>query len=123
MKKILLTIILILFATTLHAEPVIITFAWDGNTEPDLAGYKLYQSAVSNNYSGDPVAIVLGNTNQYTHQTDMTSGVPYYFVLTAFDNSDLESSYSNEVTHVIYIDSNAPAAPTIFNIKNYVIIQ
>lgn len=123
MKKLFLTIIFILFATTLYAKAINITFVWDKNIESDLAGYNLYQSTVSNNYSGDPSAIIMGDTNQYTYQTDMVSGTPSYFVLTAFDDSGNESGYSNEVPHVIYIDANAPAAPMIFHIKNYVIIQ
>jgi len=123
MKKLLLTIIFIVFATTVYAKTVNITFVWDKNIEPDLAGYNLYQSSVSGDYSSDPSAIIMGDTNQYTYQTDMENGTPLYFVLTAFDDSGNESGYSNEVPHIIYIDSNAPAAPMIFHIKNYVIIQ
>ena len=123
MKKIFLALMIILFAVSTYAATINITFIWDKNTESDLAGYNLYQSNISSDYSSDPSAIIMGDTNQYTYQTEMESGIPSYFVLTAFDMSGNESDYSNEVPHTIYIDSNAPAEPMIFNIKNYVIIQ
>lgn len=123
MKKLLFAVLIILFAATAYAQIVNITFMWDKNTESDLAGYYLYQSNMSGDYSSDASAVIMADANTYTHQTDMESGVPLFFVLTAFDTSGNESDYSNEVQHTIFIDTNAPAAPMIFNIKNYVIIQ
>lgn len=122
MKKIIILIIL-LVTVSAYALPVNITFMWDKNTEPDLAGYNLYQSSQSGDYSSDPSAVIIGDANQYTYQVEMESGIALYWVLTAFDTSGNESGYSNEVTHTIYIDNNAPAVPQIFHIKNYVIIR
>lgn len=70
-----------------------ITLAWDQNLEPDLAGYKLYIGKSSRNYTQ---FVTLGRTTQYTFQ-NLINGTTYYFTLTAYNQSGLESSYSNEV--------------------------
>ena len=125
MKKLFLILMVIFFmiSVSVYAKPVILTLGWVRNTEPDLAGYKLYQSDVSGDYSGCIPIEIMGNPNQYTLQIEMEHAIPTHLVLTAFDTSNLESDYSNQVFHVIYIDSNAPSVPQIFNIKNYIIIQ
>ena len=45
MKALLLTICLLALAFTAHAADV--TLTWDANTESDLAGYRVYQKAVT----------------------------------------------------------------------------
>jgi hypothetical protein len=69
-----------------------ITIAWDPNSETDLAGYKIYYGMASGIY-GTP--IVIGTQTTYT-LTGLPAGT-YYVVVTAFNTSGLESSYSNEV--------------------------
>jgi fibronectin type 3 domain-containing protein len=83
-----------------------ITLAWDHNSEPDLAGYKLYLGNSSRNY---PQVIDLGLTTQFTI-TDLIDGVVYFFTLTAYNQKGFESSFSNEVryppieyTHKIFL--------------------
>jgi len=56
-----------------------ITLAWDHNSEPDLAGYKLYLGNSPQNYSQ---FIDLGLTTQYTI-SGLTDGTVYFFTLTA----------------------------------------
>jgi len=124
MKKIIsLLIFILVISSTIYAATINITFVWNYNEESDLAGYKLYQSNISGDYTSDAVAIIYRDTNTYTYQIDMEGGIQSYFVLTAFDTSENESGYSNEVPFIFFIDTNAPLTPTIFNIKNYVIIQ
>lgn len=93
MKKLFLVLIMVLFAANAFAADV--TLTWDANTEPDLAGYKVYTGTNSGNYDA-PVDV--GNVTEYT-MTDLQDGVFHYFVLTAYDNEtpSLESDYSNEV--------------------------
>jgi fibronectin type 3 domain-containing protein len=71
-----------------------LTMAWNANPEPDLAGYMVYYGTASRSY-GTPIDI--GKVTSYT-LTGLTSGQTYYIALTAYDTSDNESSFSNEVS-------------------------
>jgi hypothetical protein len=76
-----------------------ISLAWDANSESDLAGYKLYYGTASGVYSNSVdvgMATQSGGTVTYT-LTGLTSGQIYYIVATAYDTSNNESGYSNEV--------------------------
>jgi len=72
-----------------------ITLAWDHNSEPDLAGYKLYIGNSSQNYTQ---FIDLGLTTQYTI-SGLIDGTVYFFTLTAYNQRGFESSFSNEVRY------------------------
>src|SRR4030042_17810 len=73
-----------------------IRLAWDANSEPDLAGYKVYYGTASRVY-GTPMNV--GNVTTYT-VTGLTLGQTYYMAVTAFDNATPanESGYSTEVS-------------------------
>ena len=88
-----------------------LTLAWDANTEPDLAGYKIHIGKVSGNYDtiiyvkdqppvNCPAPYDPFNTNccEIT-LTDLTPGKTYYFAATAYDQDNNESAYSEELTH------------------------
>ncbi len=107
-----LTLILALFATLAHSADV--TLAWDPNSEPDFAGYKVYYKTVSSGppYSGTGATegdspIDVGNVTEFTVH-DLTDGVTYFFVVTAYDTEALESGYSNEVNTTSTPDTTAP---------------
>ena len=72
-----------------------VDLTWDANTEPDLAGYKIYYGTASGNYSH---SIDVGNTTQYT-LTGLDEGVTYYIAATAYDVDNNESAYSVELVH------------------------
>ncbi len=87
-----------------------VTLAWDPNSESDLAGYKLYYENETDPglYNGtgaiegdSPVTICLEDLADSGEPlftiTDLEGGLYYYFVLTAFNTSGLESDFSNEV--------------------------
>lgn len=85
---------------------------WTANSEGDLAGYNLYRSTAS------PVAINGGNkvntlllTGTSYNDSGLTNGTPYFYALTAVDNSGNESVASAEATATPQ-DTIAPAAPT-----------
>lgn len=84
-------------ASLLAADVVLV---WDANTEPTLAGYKVYSGNASGAY-GAP--LVIGTQTTYTF-TNVAPGT-WYFAVKAYDTDGLESDYSNEVSVTI----NAPA--------------
>ena len=115
MKRLFLTLMLViaLFAMPVTAIAAFnVTFAWDANTtDTDLAGYKVYQSNVSNSYPNAAVGTVPVGTETITLQVEDGT---WYWIFTAFDVSGNENdktlSYFNEVT--TSLDSEAPAPPT-----------
>ena len=77
-----------------------VTLTWNGNSEQDLGGYKVYRATSSGAY-GAPIATINGNVTSYV-ASGLPKGTTYFFVVTAFDNSGNESSYSNEVSRSVY---------------------
>jgi len=73
-----------------------ITLAWDPNTEPDLAGYKVYYGTASGVYNGPGSPINIENVTTYT-LTNLTPGKKYFIAVTAYNTSNAESGYSNEI--------------------------
>ncbi len=92
-----------------------IKLAWDPNTDPDLAGYRVYYGTASRSY-GLPIDV--GNVTTCT-VPGLTPGVTYYFAITAYDISHNESGYSNEVFGMVTPSAlenvsvpNTPKGPT-----------
>ena len=71
-----------------------IKLAWDSNTAPDVAGYKIYYGTASGTYDH---AIDVGNVTTYM-LTGLMQGQTYFIVTTAYNTSGNESGYSNEVS-------------------------
>jgi hypothetical protein len=78
-------------------EPAQVTLTWDPNSEPDLAGYKLYYGDSSGNYTN---VIDVGNEIVCT-VNDLLPGETYYFTATAYNTQGFESDYSNEVVYTV----------------------
>src|SRR3989454_10789310 len=74
-----------------------VTLAWDANTDPDLAGYKLYYGLSSGSYQS---SVDVGNVTSYT-LPGLLDGRIYYFAATAYNVSLAESGFSNEVSKAI----------------------
>ena len=70
---------------------------WDANSEPAVAGYKVYYGTSSQYYSS---SVDAGNATNYT-LTGLEEGKLYYFATTAYDSSGSESGYSNEIAYKI----------------------
>ena len=96
---------ILLFSAWARAEQV--TLAWDANTEPDLAGYKIHYGNASGSYSAH---IDVHNVTTYP-VTGLEAGQTYYFAATAYDASGNESGYSNQVSYSIPAPNGAPSAP------------
>ena len=83
----------------LISDPIV-RFAWNPNSEPDLAGYRLYQSEQPGQYEGSaPVLEIPAGTE--TCQVGPLNPGTYFWVLTAFNESLRESGHSNEVSTTI----------------------
>ena len=70
-----------------------VKLAWNANTEPSLAGYKVYVGTASGVYLTN---YNVSNVISYT-VTGLAAGNVYYFVVTAYDTTAFESLVSNEV--------------------------
>lgn len=76
------------------------TLTWDPNTDSDLAGYKIYQATASGAY-GAALGTVPAGTVTY-QATGLSANTTYFFVITAYDDAGNESSFSNEVSRLIF---------------------
>ena len=108
--KIIYVLFILLFSNTVFADTF--SFRWDPNQESDLAGYRLYASDTSGQYTyGEENAydiVILtrenGEITDHPTQTQVyTIDTPgtYYFVLTAYDTENLESDPSIEQVLVV----------------------
>ncbi|MDD5141581.1 MAG: fibronectin type III domain-containing protein [Verrucomicrobiales bacterium] len=81
-----------------------VTMAWNPSTDASVVGYNLYYGGASGVYTNKistaitPNAIVSG----------LMEGMTYYFALTAYDISGLESPLSNEATYSVPISGQPP---------------
>jgi len=73
---------------------------WHANTEPDLAGYWLYQSEVSGRYTKSKRVLEISAGIETCTVGSLRPGT-YFWVLTAFNASMNESDYSREVSAVL----------------------
>jgi len=123
MKKLLVALISVLFTVSAYAATININFKWDKNTDADLAGYRLYQTDVSGDYSqAILIETIALDANSVISPVDVDCDK--YFVMTAYDTADQESGYSNQVM-MPYIDTNnpAPGIPKGLIIDDYIIIN
>jgi hypothetical protein len=76
------------------------TLTWSPNTDSDLAGYKVYRATASGAY-GAALATVPAGILTY-QATGLSANTTYFFVITAYNSSGSESSFSNEVSKSIF---------------------
>ena len=78
-----------------------ITLTWSPNSDPDLAGYKVYRKTSAGAPYTTPIGTIRGNITTF-HSTNLQKGTTYYYVVTAFDQLGNESAFSNEVSQSIF---------------------
>jgi len=84
-----------------------VSFRWDQNSEPDLAGYKVFcrEEGQSYNYTNPSWE----GTDTMCTIYDLDETKTYYFVVRAFDTEGLESENANELCHIpAVIPENIP---------------
>lgn len=104
-----LCIILSLSPANLFAGEAVITWNApvsnaDGTPLTDLAGFKIYYGTISGIYT-DNIDVGRVTTSRISNLTD---GLIYYFVVTAYDFAGNESGYSNEISRDIITSNNNP---------------
>lgn len=100
--RLILFLVILLFAVSAYAKEEAYILDWDANTETDLAGYKVYQRYKSQaEYSKIPIAVVTKPTYTGVAYEDEDKIVTICFAVTAFNAAGLESGYSNEVELII----------------------
>ncbi len=104
---------LVLYDVTIPETPVLLTIEpehnalrliWDEIYIPDLAGYKIYYDNDESgepyegtaNYQGVNSPVVVGEVNEHI-LTGLSNDEMYFVSITAYDVSEVESSYSNEL--------------------------
>ncbi len=96
--KLILHSLVMIFTCTQVCHSASLHLTWNGNTETDLEGYKIYYGTSPGSY-GNPV--VLGDVTEY-ELSGLAEGTMYYVALTAFDTSDNESEKSLEESGVAH---------------------
>jgi hypothetical protein len=97
-----------------QSDPTSVTLAWNPSLDVTVTGYRLYYGAAPEQYTN---SIVVGNTTSCT-VTGLVNGTTYYFSTTAFNDSGIESPFSNEVNYTVaysrlQIVANATQTPTL----------
>ena len=90
------------------AEAATVTVSWYGNEEPDVAGYRVYWGTSSRGSATNSAQFSYDNHKvvmEASKDPSSTFGglklnTTYYLAVTAFDLSDNESSYSQEISFV-----------------------
>ena len=93
----------LLFFTLLTLNPVSsgealcaqVTLAWDSDSSPDVAGYRIHYGTATKNYSFN---VDVGPQSTFT-VTGLNEGTTYYFAATAYTATGSESNFSSEVTY------------------------
>jgi chitinase len=101
------SVLLVALLISVWARAEQVTLAWDANTELDLAGYKVHYGTASGSYT---TSVDVHNIITYT-VTGLTAGQKYYFAVTAYNASNNESGYSNQVSYSVPAPNGAPATP------------
>lgn len=72
-----------------------ITLTWTVSNSGDVTQQRIYRSTSSGSGYGLIDTIMNNSTNSYVNNTGLTNGVPYYYVIRAYDGTQ-ESANSNE---------------------------
>jgi Malectin domain/Bacterial TSP3 repeat len=85
----------ILLLGAMPAAAGTVSLAWDPSSDPQVAGYQVYYGSASRDYS---VSVDVGQATTAAF-SDLQGEQVYYFAVTAYDSSGLESAFSNEVAY------------------------
>jgi len=113
MKKLCMVAVIVM-ATAGIAFAASVLFSWNANTEPDLAGYRLYLEEADGVYDPADALLVIPAPNTNVSLPGVPAdGQTYCWVLTAFDTSGNESGPSEHACASI-ADTTPPDVPDGF---------
>lgn len=103
---------LLILANALPVEAALCTLTWTPNTEPDLAGYRIYHSFSSNGFT-------MGGYTYQTISNDITceemgvgmDGKLHYWTVTAYDVNGNESPFPAQVWIQMPLFAATPPPP------------
>ena len=81
------------------ATPHTVALAWTASTGT-ISGYNVYRGTTPSGPYPTKLNSSLVGSVQFTDNT-VTSGQTYYYVVTAVDSSNVESTFSNQATAII----------------------
>ena len=93
--KLMLLFFLLCFCVVSSLHAMDITLQWSPNSEPDVAGYKVYYREQSQSYNYNVPYWETIEAKCTIYDLDVTK--TYYFVVRAVDNDGFTSDNSNEV--------------------------
>ncbi|MGA7213039.1 MAG: fibronectin type III domain-containing protein, partial [Terrimicrobiaceae bacterium] len=88
-----IALLLIISLSLCHAASC--TLTWNASSGPDVAGYNLRYGTTSGN-PGQPIDV--GNTTTRT-VSNLSDATTYFFTVTAYNSSRVESQPSNEISY------------------------
>ena len=91
-----LTFTLVLFISSENVYSFDVTLTWDENSDPELAGYKIFSRQEGQNYNYASPAWT--GTEETCTIDNLDEAIIYYFVARAYNTSGAESDDSNELT-------------------------
>ena len=105
MKKLIIVLFFVLVGSTPAFTEKTITFIWDANTDPNLMGYRIYQSRVKGQYTFgkysqnllEEIYCLPSDQTCCTFTIGKNSGRARYYVSTAIGIDGFESGPSDEV--------------------------
>ena len=82
-----------------------ITLAWNANSEPDIAGYRVHYGTAT-----EPYGYVVDVPTPTATIADLQTGVTYTFAITAYNAAGAESSYSTPLSYTVGSSRVIPTA-------------
>src|SRR5476651_2110979 len=107
------------------AQSATVTFMWNANPEPNIAGYRLHYGTATHTYTQ---VIDVGNSTTAT-VSGLPEGVAYFFATTASNTSGFESVFSRELVYAaptcapgtFIFEGNSALSGTAGNIRPFTV--
>lgn len=92
-----------------------LTLAWDSSPDTNVTGYKVYLGPASRTYSTN----INVHAVQLTTVSNLATGQPYYFTVTAYNAAGLESDFANEI--VCLLSTTGQSSTLVWPVTNQVV--
>ena len=99
-----------LLSAAAQAAQSSVSLAWNADSGNNIAGYNLYYGVASHNYT---TKVTTGHSTNAS-VSNLAVGTTYFFAVTAYDTSGLESDYSGEISYTVPTSTGSPPAIVSF---------